>query len=220
MEKYGLLRARVTDSADVDLAVPEPATSDQLERVHSVQYVARVFDGSLTGEEVRRIGFPWSPELVERSRRSVGGTLGAGREALRDGTAVNLAGGTHHAFPDRGEGFCVFNDVAVAIRVLAADGVAARFTVLDLDVHQGNGTAAIFEHDDAVFTLSVHGENNFPFTKEASDLDLELSDGTDDAAFLTAVERACARRCPVARICPSFWRGPTPSWVTGSDGSP
>lgn len=188
MEKYSLLRARVTGFAAVDLDVPEAATSKQLRRVHSEPYVEGVLAGSLSKREVRRIGFPWSPELVERSLRSVGGTIAAGRSALKDGTAANLAGGTHHAFPGHGEGFCVFNDVAVAIRALEADGVAHRFSVLDLDVHQGNGTAAIFEDDDAVFTLSVHGENNFPFTKETSDLDLQLPDGTGDDAFLTTVE--------------------------------
>ncbi len=155
MEKYSLLRARVTGFAAVDLDVPEAATSKQLRRVHSEPYVDGVLAGSLSKREVRRIGFPWSPELVERSLRSVGGTIAAGRSALKDGTAANLAGGTHHAFPGHGEGFCVFNDVAVAIRALEADGVAHRFSVLDLDVHQGNGTATIFEDDNAVFTLSV-----------------------------------------------------------------
>lgn len=135
------------------------------------------------------MGFPWSPGLVERSRRSVGGTLGAGRAALEDGVGVNLSGGTHHAFADRGEGFCVFNDVAVATRVIQREGLAGRIAVLDLDVHQGNGTAAIFRGDPSAFTLSVHGANNFPFRKEASDLDLELPDGSGDEAFLAAAKR-------------------------------
>ena len=138
-------------------------------------------------------GFPWSPELVERSRRSVGGTLGAARAALEDGTAANLAGGTHHAFADRGEGFCVFNDVAVAARAVQAEGRARRVAVLDLDVHQGNGTAALFRGDDSVFTLSVHGANNYPFQKEAGDLDVALPDGAGDEPFLEAVDRGVAR---------------------------
>lgn len=189
MEKYSLLRARLANAPDVDLAVPDPADSEQLERVHCPAYLARVFDGGLSRSEVRRIGFPWSPQLVERSRRSVGGTLAAARAALDDGMAANLAGGTHHAFRDRGEGFCVFNDVAVAARDLIDSGAAGRVAVLDLDVHQGNGTAAIFEREDAVFTLSVHGAGNYPFVKERSDLDLPLPDGTGDDAFLDAVER-------------------------------
>ncbi|HSM60127.1 MAG TPA: histone deacetylase, partial [Longimicrobiales bacterium] len=152
-------------------------------------YLARVVAGRLAADEVRRNGFPWSPQLVERSRRSVGGTIAAARAALEEGVAANLAGGTHHAFPDRGEGFCVFNDVAVAVRAVHASGAARRTAVLDLDVHQGNGTAAIFARDPSVFTLSVHGRNNFPFRKEASDLDVELDDACEDDAYLAAVER-------------------------------
>jgi acetoin utilization deacetylase AcuC-like enzyme len=167
--------------------VPEAATSQALERVHTTDYVARVTQGELTREEIRRIGFPWSRALVERSRRSVGGTLAAGGAALEDGVSVNLAGGTHHAFVDHGEGFCVFNDVAVAIRTLQATVELNRCAVLDLDVHQGNGTATIFAEDDTVFTLSVHGANNFPFRKEQSDLDIELTDRASDADFLESV---------------------------------
>lgn len=188
MEKYRLLRERVEAWGGVRLRVPEAATDAELVRAHDPGYVARVSAGALTPDEVRRIGFPWSPALVERSRRSVGGTVAAARQALRDGVAVNLAGGTHHAFADRGEGFCVFNDVAVAARVAQAEGRAPRIAVLDLDVHQGNGTAAIFRGDDTVFTLSVHGANNYPFRKEPGDLDLELEDGSGDDAFLSAVD--------------------------------
>lgn len=188
MEKYALLRERVAREGRDELHVPPPATDDQLLRVHDAGYVRRVTEGSLTPDEVRRIGFPWSPQLVERSRRSVGGTVAAARAALRDGVSVNLAGGTHHAFADRGEGFCVFNDVAVAARDIQSAGGVGQVAVLDLDVHQGNGTAAIFHGDDSVFTLSVHGANNFPFRKEASDLDIELPDGSGDAPFLQAVE--------------------------------
>ena len=187
MEKYRLLRERIAEYADITLAVPEAATSQALERVHTTDYVARVTQGELTREEVHRIGFPWSRALVERSRRSVGGTLAAGGAALEDGVSVNLAGGTHHAFVDHGEGFCVFNDVAVAIRTLQATVELNRCAVLDLDVHQGNGTATIFAEDDTVFTLSVHGANNFPFRKEQSDLDIELTDRASDADFLESV---------------------------------
>jgi len=187
MEKYRLLRERIAEYADITLAVPEAATSQALERVHTTDYVARVTQGELTREEIRRIGFPWSRALVERSRRSVGGTVAAGGAALEDGVSVNLAGGTHHAFVDHGEGFCVFNDVAVAIRTLQATVELNRCAVLDLDVHQGNGTATIFAEDDTVFTLSVHGANNFPFRKEQSDLDIELTDRASDADFLESV---------------------------------
>lgn len=134
------------------------------------------------------MGFPWSPALVERSRRSVGGTVGAATAALEDGVAVNLSGGTHHAFRDRGEGFCVFNDVAVAARWTQSAERALRIAIFDLDVHQGNGTAAIFRDDPSVFTLSVHGANNFPFQKEPGDLDVELPDGTGDADYMEAVK--------------------------------
>lgn len=189
MEKYSRLRTRISTSGQCALAVPEAATDEELTRVHDPAYVARVTQGALSREEVRRIGFPWSPGLVERSRRSVGGTLAATRAALQDGVAANMAGGTHHAFPDRGEGFCVFNDVAVAVRAAQAEGSVSRVSILDLDVHQGNGTAAIFRHDDSVFTLSVHGAGNYPFRKEVGDLDLELPDRCTDGRYLSAVQR-------------------------------
>lgn len=192
MEKYSRLRHRVEAAGlggPEELRVPDPATDLELERVHDPAYVRRVVEGTLSPGEVRRIGFPWSPQLVERSRRSVGGTLGAARSALDGGVGVNLAGGTHHAFGDRGEGFCVFNDVAVAVRGMQAEGRVRRAAVVDLDVHQGNGTAALFRGDDRVFTLSVHGARNYPFHKENSDLDLELEDGTTDDEYLDAVER-------------------------------
>jgi len=189
MEKYRLLRERVMSHPDVVLEVPEAATSEALRRVHTSDYVDRVSAGSLSRDEIRRIGFPWSSELVERSRRSVGGTMAAASAALEEGASVNLAGGTHHAFPDRGEGFCVFNDVAVAVEEVRARGLATRCAVLDLDVHQGNGTAEIFAEDDSVFTLSVHGENNFPFRKTRSDLDVALPDGTEDEEFVESIDR-------------------------------
>ena len=189
MEKYGLLRERLADESLLKLEVPAPATRTALERVHDRTYVDRVFEGRLTPDEVRKIGFPWSPGLVERSRRSVGGTLSAAASSLEEGISANLAGGTHHAFSDRGKGFCVFNDVAVAARAMQADGLAKRITIIDLDVHQGDGTAALFAHDHAVFTLSVHGENNFPFHKKRSDLDIGLPDGAGDDQYLSAVHR-------------------------------
>ncbi len=190
MEKYRLLRERVADEGLGALQVPEAATDEELLRVHDAGYLRRVVEGGLDRDEVRRIGFPWSPGLVERSRRSVGGTLGAARAALEDGTGANLAGGTHHAYADRGEGFCVFNDVAVAVRAVQAEGRAARVAVVDLDVHQGNGTARIFRDDPGVLTVSVHGAANYPFRKEESDVDLPLPDGAGDDAFLDAVDRA------------------------------
>lgn len=189
MGKYAALRNRLSDRSDLRLQVPPAATDEQLGRVHMQGYLRAMVSGSLDRSAVRRIGFPWSPRLVERSRRSTGGTIEAGRSAIADGHAVNLAGGTHHAYADHGEGFCVFNDVAVAIRDLQANGAMRRAAVVDLDVHQGNGTAAIFAGDDTVFTLSVHGASNYPFQKESSDLDIGLPDGAGDDLFLDAVDR-------------------------------
>jgi acetoin utilization deacetylase AcuC-like enzyme len=192
MEKYVLLRRRVEASGIVptgDLLLAPPATEEELALVHDAEYLRKVWEGDLTAMEIRRMGFPWSQALVERSRRSVGATLGAAVSALDHGMGVSLSGGTHHAFPHRGEGFCVFNDVAVAARAVQARGRGRRVVILDLDVHQGNGTAAIFRHDSTVFTLSVHGANNFPFRKEPSDLDLALADGTGDEEFLAAVRK-------------------------------
>lgn len=191
MEKYARLRARVeaAELASPDtLAEPHAATDEELTRAHDRDYVERVSRGGLTPAEVRRIGFPWSPEMVERSRRSAGATIEACRAALQDGVAVNLAGGTHHAFRDHGEGYCVFNDSAVAALAMQAEGLARRVVVIDCDVHQGNGTAAILAHDPSVFTFSIHGANNFPFRKERSDLDIELADGSGDDEYLSALE--------------------------------
>jgi acetoin utilization deacetylase AcuC-like enzyme len=188
MSKYARLRERLTGDTSLDLRVPDAATDRELLRVHAPAYLRAVIDGSLPREAVRRIGFPWSPELVERSRRSVGGTIGAARAALEEGRGANLAGGTHHAFADRGEGFCVFNDVAVAVRTLQQEGRVRRIAIVDLDVHQGNGTAAIFARDPSVLTTSVHGASNYPFRKESSDLDIPLPDGTTDDGYLEAVD--------------------------------
>ena len=190
MSKYGLLRQRIEAAGLVpaeELRVPAAATDAQILRAHTRGYLEKVKTGSLTRQEVRRIGFPWSPQLVERSRRSVGSTIAAGRWALREGVAVNLAGGTHHAGPDWGQGFCVFNDAAVAARALQAEGRARRVLVVDCDVHQGNGTAAIAAGDLSLFTFSIHGEKNFPFRKEQSDLDIGLPDGTGDVVYLEAL---------------------------------
>ena len=193
MAKYARLRERVLGDgvlAPGDLHEADPASWDDLATAHDPAYLDAVARGTLSRDAIRRIGFPWSPEMVERSRRSVGATIAAARSARIEGTAANLAGGTHHAFRDRGEGYCVFNDVAVAARVLLRDGLVARVAVVDCDVHQGNGTAAIFHDEPAVFTCSLHGEKNFPFRKEQSDLDVTLPDGTQDEAYLDALERA------------------------------
>jgi acetoin utilization deacetylase AcuC-like enzyme len=187
MEKYARLRARVLADGILPasaLEVPHAAAWSDLQRVHTEAYVSQVRDGRLSREQQRRIGFPWSPQMVERSRRSVGGTIDAARAALCDGVSANLAGGTHHAFRDRGEGYCVFNDVAVAAVTALDSGLARQVAVVDLDVHQGNGTAAIFEHDARVFTCSLHGAANYPFHKERSDLDVPLPDGTGDDDYL------------------------------------
>ncbi len=195
MAKYALLRARVSSAGLVpphQLLVPEAATRAQLASAHDEAYIDRVLHGHLDAAEQRRIGFPWSAQLVERSLRSVGATIAAARAALQDGCSVNLAGGTHHACADRGEGYCVFNDVAVAIRTLQQEQLVTRAAVIDCDVHQGNGTAALFRDDPSVFTFSVHGERNYPFRKEASTLDIALPDGTGDDAFLDAVAAGVA----------------------------
>jgi acetoin utilization deacetylase AcuC-like enzyme len=192
MAKYSRLRERILDDGIVapdDLHEAPLASLDDLRLVHDAVYVDAVVNGAVPPEIQRRIGFPWSPQMVERSRRSVGATIAAATAALDDGVAANLAGGTHHAFADRGEGFCVFNDVAVSARVLQRDHHANRIAIVDLDVHQGNGTAAIFSGDASVFTFSMHGDKNFPFRKETSDLDVPLADGTGDAEYLSLLGR-------------------------------
>jgi acetoin utilization deacetylase AcuC-like enzyme len=185
--KYALLRERVLAEglvAPEHLHEPERARPEELRLAHTADYVERLTAGRLTPEEERRIGLPWSPHLVERSYRAVGGTIGAARAALVRGVAMNLAGGTHHAFADRGEGFCVFNDAAVAIRVLQREGRIARAAVVDLDVHQGNGTNAVFAADSSVYTFSMHGGRNYPFHKVPGVRDVELPDGTGDEDYL------------------------------------
>ncbi len=193
MAKYRLLRERLLEEgvlSPAELCESEPVSREDLLNAHTESWVSRVFDGTLTGAEVRRLGFPWSPALVLRSRASVGGTLEAARRALAgDGISGNLAGGTHHGFADHGEGYCVFNDIAVAIRTLQRERRIRRAAVVDLDVHQGNGTAAIFAGDDSVFTFSMHGEHNFPFRKQPSSRDVGLPDGTGDGEYLDLLAR-------------------------------
>jgi acetoin utilization deacetylase AcuC-like enzyme len=195
MQKYALLRQRVSESGFVrpaELRIPHAATDEELARAHSQEYVRRVQHGELTPQEIRRIGFPWSPQMVERSRRSCGATIEACRAALEHGVGVSLAGGTHHAHSDHGEGFCVFNDSAVAARAMQAEGRARRVVIIDCDVHQGNGTAQICASDERIFTFSIHGAKNFPFQKERSDLDIALDDGTTDEAYLEALAHGLA----------------------------
>jgi acetoin utilization deacetylase AcuC-like enzyme len=198
MNKYSLLRDRVAaECTDIALAQALAASDGELALVHEPRYVTAVADGLLSAAEQREIGFPWSLRMAERARHSVGATIAAARAALidRQGVAANLAGGTHHSYAHKGSGYCVFNDVAVAARLMQAEWHRAhrqllRVAVIDLDVHQGNGTASIFAQDNTVFTLSLHGAKNFPFRKEASDLDVELADGCGDAAYLDALDDA------------------------------
>ncbi len=196
MSKYRLLRERVeAELPQIQLREAPVASDGELALAHSPTYVSHVAEGLLSPAQQREIGFPWSPRMVERARRSVGATVAAARVALTEGVAANLAGGTHHACADKGSGYCVFNDVAVAARLMQAETHRQhrrllRVAVIDLDVHQGNGTAAIFRDDPTVFTLSMHGEKNFPFRKEASDLDVNLPDGCGDAQYLVALDDA------------------------------
>ncbi len=167
-----------------------PAGWDTLALVHTDGYLRALREGRLTRAEEREIGLPFSPELVERSRAAVGATLAATRHALRTGSGATLGGGNHHAFADHGSGYCVLNDIAVAIRAARREGLAERVAIIDLDVHQGNGNAAIFARDADVFTFSVHGAANWPYRKASSDLDIALPDGTEDSAYLAAMEPA------------------------------
>ncbi|WP_201492409.1 histone deacetylase [Rubrivivax sp. A210] len=209
MSKYRLLReaAEATLPA-VRVSEAPPASDGELALVHEPDWIAAVAEGTTTAAQQREIGFPWSERMAERARRSVGATIMAARTALmgaggegakcREGVAANLAGGTHHAYPHKGSGYCVFNDVAVAARLMQAEWhrqhrALLRVIVIDLDVHQGNGTAAVFRDDATVFTLSLHGARNFPFRKEASDLDVELPDGCRDDSYLEALDRALAQ---------------------------
>jgi acetoin utilization deacetylase AcuC-like enzyme len=192
--KYRLLRQRLEGhaaaGAPLEFVEPHAATDDELLRVHDRGYIGRVLGGRLSHDEIRRIGFPWSPQLVERSLRSTGAAIDAAAAALEDGVSASLAGGTHHAGTDWGEGYCVFNDTAVAAREMQARGAVARVVILDCDVHQGNGTAEIFAEDDTVFTMSIHGAKNFPLRKFPGSLDVGLEDGTGDDEYLTKLTAA------------------------------
>lgn len=196
MAKYGLLRERLArELPQVALQEAPRASDGELALVHAPAYIASLEQGTISPAAMREIGFPWSAAMVERSRRSAGATVAATRMALREGVAANLAGGTHHAYGEKGGGFCVFNDAAVAARLMQAEWGrqqrhALHVAIIDLDVHQGNGTAHIFQQDDSVFTLSLHGERNFPFRKESSDLDVALPDGCGDEPYLQALETA------------------------------
>ena len=191
MSKYRSLRDALIDTPGIRLQEAPAASDTELLLAHDPIYVTKVISGTLDAKEQREIGFPWTPAMVERSRRSVGATIAACRSALESGVAVNLAGGTHHAYRDKGSGFCVFNDAAIAARVIQRTSAAeCNVAIIDLDVHQGNGTAAIFRHDPSVFTLSLHGDKNFPFRKEPSDLDVPLPDGCDDRSYLDALQHA------------------------------
>ena len=196
MAKYHMLHERLAQELpSIALKQAEPASDGELALAHAPSYIQAVVQGTLSAQMQRDIGFPWSQAMVERSRRSAGATILAARVALSEGVSANLAGGTHHAYADRGGGFCVFNDAAVAARLMQAEWFrrhkrVLRVAVIDLDVHQGNGTASIFATDDSVFTLSLHGERNFPFAKETSDLDIALPDGCGDGPYLEALEQA------------------------------
>ena len=196
MSKYLLLKDQLLAEgilAADDILQPEPLDHETLELVHTHEYLGKLASSGLSAAEQRRLGLPWSEALWQRSRLASAGTLLAGRTALDQGLGGNLAGGTHHAFADHGEGFCVLNDVAIAIRRLQAERSIERAAVVDLDVHQGNGTAAIFEAEDEVFTFSMHGERNYPLAKMRSNLDVPLKDGVGDAEYLGALQRHLPR---------------------------
>jgi acetoin utilization deacetylase AcuC-like enzyme len=197
MSKYRLLRDRLEGLPGLQLAPALPASDGELALAHTPAYLNAVVDGTLGAAEQREIGFPWSEAMVDRARRSVGATISAARAALATGLAMNVAGGTHHASADKGGGYCVFNDAAVAARLMQAEWHRTRrqllrVAIVDLDVHQGNGSAAIFQDDPTVFTLSLHGAKNFPFRKERGDLDVDLPDGCGDDAYLHALDDALA----------------------------
>eukprot|EP01136_Pigoraptor_vietnamica_P025113 Opistho-1_new@78768 len=204
--KYRLLREHFEAQPGLLRMRPAAAASEgELALAHTPDHVDAVLQGRLSAAQQREIGFPWSPSMAARSCHSVGASIEAARAALAEGVAANMAGGTHHAFADKGSGYCVFNDVAVAARLMQVEWqrqhrALLRVLVIDLDVHQGNGTAAIFRGDDSVFTFSMHGARNFPFRKEAGDLDVELPDGCGDAEYLQALDEALAR----------LWAGPRP----------
>jgi acetoin utilization deacetylase AcuC-like enzyme len=189
MEKYRLIRQDLESEPQFRFAPGPMARREDLLRVHDAAYVDAFLSGTLSESQMRRIGFPQVPELISRSLSSVGGTVAASRRALVEGWSGVLAGGTHHAYRDFGSGFCVLNDIAVAAQTLLDEGLVSRVAVVDLDVHQGDGTAAIFAGRPDVFTFSAHGRHNFPFRKQTSNLDLEFENGTADEEYLTALAR-------------------------------
>lgn len=196
IKKFELVRDKLLAEGTLqtdEIIEPQPAKVEDLLLVHTEDYITRLVDGTLTAKEVRKLGLPWSKSLVRRTFLAVSGTINAAIHALKNRAASNLAGGTHHAFPDRGEGFCVLNDVAIAIRVLQQAQKAQRFLIIDCDVHQGNGTAFIFKDEEDVFTFSMHGAKNYPLFKENSNLDIELPDKTSDDEYLETLEEALPR---------------------------
>ena len=197
--KYAVLRERVEELGLARVDIPEAASWEDLALVHGSEYLERVRTGTLGVREIRALGLPWTPELVERGRRSSQGTVEAVRDALRDGRGMNLGGGTHHAGPDAGRGYCLFNDVVLATWVLRASGDLGRVLVVDCDVHQGDGTAQLCADDPETFTLSVHGAANYPFHRETSDLDVDLKTGTGDDEYLSALSSALDIAVPAAR---------------------
>ena len=196
IRKFELVRDKLLAEGTLDpdeIVEPEPAAVDDLLLVHTDGYITRLQSGELTAKEIRKLGLPWSRSLVRRSFQAISGTINAALHCLTSRIASNLAGGTHHAYPDRGEGFCVLNDVAVAIRVLQRERLAERFLIVDLDVHQGDGTAFIFSDSPEVFTFSMHGAKNYPLFKQTSSLDIELPDKTSDVDYLATLEQALER---------------------------
>lgn len=206
--KYALLRQRVQahELVPPDCLLPAPAATDgQLARAHTAAYLHRLAHGLLSDKEMRRIGLPWSRELVQRVRHMVGGTIAAARTAVRHGVGVNLGGGTHHACSDHGEGFCLYNDVVVAARTMQAEGRIRRAVIIDCDVHQGNGTAELTRSDPTIYAFSIHGEKNFPFRKIAGDLDIGLPDGTGDEAYLAALQPGLQQALTEAKADMAFY---------------
>ena len=199
LAKYRLLREAVEAEGLGEVCPSPPATWEALQTVHDADYLERVRTGAMTVREQRALGLPWSPELVARGRRATQGTVQAARDAARSGHGMNLGGGTHHADRAAGRGFCLFNDVVLAIAALREEGLAWRFLVVDTDVHQGDGTAELLDGDEAAFTLSIHGGGNYPFVRARSDVDVDLPNGTGDDAYLTALGYALDRAVPIVR---------------------
>ena len=196
IRKFELVRDKLLQEGTLqswEIFEPQPAEIEDVLLVHTEDYISRLRNETLTAKEIRKLGLPWSKSLVRRSFLATSGTINAAKHALKNGVASNLAGGTHHSFPDRGEGFCVLNDVAVAIEVLRRENSAKRFLIIDCDVHQGNGTAFIYKDDETVFTFSMHGAKNYPLFKETSNLDIELADGTSDEEYLETLNEALPR---------------------------